>query len=95
MDSKHLLAIVTLWLTVSYFLVHRAEGFIYRRMRRNEKGRQQRKGSRNDYSSVKKMVFIVSNSWTSSENHTEAKQSTPRPRRFFKIRWRPNGKVNL
>ena len=63
MDSKHLLAIVTLWLTVSYFLVHRAEGFIYRRMRRNEKGRQQRKGSRSNYSSVKKMVSFVSNSW--------------------------------
>ena len=63
MDSKHLLAIVTLWLTVSYFLVHRTEGFIYRRVRRNEKGRQQRKGSRSDYSSVKKMVHIVSHSW--------------------------------
>ena len=63
MDSKHLLAFVTLWLIVSYFLVHRGEGFIYRKMRRNEKGRQQRKGGRNDYSSVKKMVFIVSNSW--------------------------------
>lgn len=63
MDSKHLLAFVILWLTVSYFLVHSGEGFIYRRMRRNEKERQQRKGSRSDYSSVKKMVYIVSNSW--------------------------------
>ena len=63
MDSKQLLAFVTLWLTVSYFLVHRGEGFIYRRMRRNEKQKKQRKGSRSDYSNVKKMVHVVSNSW--------------------------------